>query len=65
MIIKSLIIVKVTLLAPKAAGYAFSPAILEDIIVCACIEGKVYDIADINDLLFEYNAKPFAIKEDA
>lgn len=48
----------------KAAGYAFSPAILEDIIVCACIEEKVYDIADINSLLFEYNAKLFAVKED-
>jgi hypothetical protein len=49
----------------KAAGYAFSPAILEDIIVCACIEEKVYDIADVNGLLAEYNAKPFASKEDA
>jgi hypothetical protein len=49
----------------KAAGYAFSPAILEDIIVCACIEEKVYDIDDINSLLSEYSAKPFAIKEDA
>ncbi len=49
----------------KAAGYAFSPAILEDIIVCACIEEKVYDIAEINGLLSEYDAKPFAPKEDA
>lgn len=49
----------------KAAGYAFSPAILEDIIVCACIEEKVYDIDDINSLLSEYNAKPFAVKEGA
>lgn len=49
----------------KAAGYAFSPAILEDIIVCACIEEKVYDIADVNSLLVEYNAKTFALKEDA
>ena len=49
----------------KAAGYAFSPAILEDIIVCACIEEKVYNIADVNSLLVEYNAKPFALKEDA
>lgn len=49
----------------KAAGYAFSPAILEDIIICACIEEKVYDIADVNSLLLEYNAKPFAVKEDA
>ena len=49
----------------KAAGYAFSPAILEDIIVCACIEEKVYDIDDINGLLMEYNAKPFTSKGDA
>ena len=48
----------------KAAGYAFSPAILEDIIVCACIEEKVYDIDDINGLLSEYDAKPFAPKEE-
>ena len=48
----------------KAAGYAFSPTILEDIIVCACIEEKVYDVAEINGLLSEYDAKPFAIKED-
>ena len=49
----------------KSAGYAFSPAILEDIIVCACIEGKVYDIADINSLLSEYGAKLFATREEA
>ncbi len=48
----------------KAAGYAFSSAILQDIIVCACIEEKVYDIDDINSLLFEYDAKPFATMED-
>lgn len=49
----------------KAAGYAFSPAILEDIIVCACIEERVYDIDDINSLLSEYGAKLFTSKEDA
>ena len=48
----------------KAAGYAFSPAILEDIIVCACIEERVYDIDDINSLLSEYGAKLFATRED-
>ncbi len=49
----------------KSAGYAFSPAILEDIIVCACIETKIYDITDVNSLLTEYSAKPFAPTEDA
>ena len=46
----------------KAAGYAFSSAILEDIIVCACIEEKVYDISEINSLLTEYDSKPFTPK---
>ena len=49
----------------KAAGFAFSPAILEDIIVCACIEAKIYDITDVNSLLTEYSAKLFAPTEDA
>ena len=48
----------------KSAGY-LSAAILEDIIVCACIEAKNYDITDINSLLTEYGGKPFAPKEDA
>ena len=49
----------------KSAGYAFSASILEDIIVCACIEAKIYDIDDVNSLLTEYGGKPFAPKEDA
>ncbi len=49
----------------KSAGYAFSASILEDIIVCACIEAKIYDITDVNSLLTEYGSKPFASKEDA
>ena len=49
----------------KSAGYAFSASILEDIIVCACIEAKIYDITDVNSLLTEYSAKLFAPTEDA
>ena len=49
----------------KSAGYAFSASILEDIIVCACIEAKIYNITDVNSLLTEYSAKPFAPTEDA
>ena len=49
----------------KSAGYAFSASILEDIIICACIEAKIYDITDVNSLLTEYGGKPFAPKEDA
>ena len=47
----------------KAAGFAFSPAILEDIIVCACISANVFDIGDVNELLAEYGCVPFAVKE--
>ena len=47
----------------KAAGFAFSPAILEDIIVCACISANVFDINDINSLLVEYGSTPFAAQE--
>ena len=32
----------------KAAGYAFAPAILDDIIVCACIGEKVFVSNDFN-----------------
>ena len=47
----------------KAAGFAFSPAILEDIIVCACISANVFDIDDVNALLAEYGSTPFATQE--
>ena len=45
----------------KAAGFAFSPAILEDIIVCACISASVFDVDDVNSLLAEYGSTPFAM----
>ena len=44
----------------KAAGFAFSPAILEDIIVCACISANVFNIDDVNSLLTSYGSTPFA-----
>ena len=47
----------------KAAGFAFSPAILEDIIVCACISANVFEIDDVNALLAEYGSSPFAVQE--
>jgi len=43
----------------------FSVSILEDIIVCTCIEAKIYDITDVNSVVVEYGGKPFAPKEDA
>ena len=49
----------------KAAGFAFSPAILEDIIVCACISANVFDIDDVNSLLTSYGSTPFAVQEGA
>ena len=47
----------------KAAGFAFSPAILEDIIVCACISASVFDINDVNAFLTSYGSVPFAMQE--
>ena len=47
----------------KAAGFAFSSAILEDIIVCACISANVFEIDDVNALLAEYGSTPFAVQE--
>ena len=48
----------------KAAGFAFSPAILEDIIVCACISANVFDIDDVTSLLTSYGCVPFAAQEE-
>ena len=47
----------------KAAGFAFSSAIFEDIIVCACISASVFDVDDVNSLLAEYGSTPFAAQE--
>ena len=47
----------------KAAGFAFSPAILDYIIVCACISANVFEINDVNALLAEYGSTPFAVQE--
>ena len=49
----------------KAAGFAFSPAILEDIIVCACISANVFDIDEINSLLASYGTTPFVAQGGA
>ncbi|MBQ3806967.1 MAG: hypothetical protein II840_03330 [Kiritimatiellae bacterium] len=48
----------------QAAGFAFSPAILEDIIVCACMSANVFDIDDVNSLLTSYGAKAFPSQSD-
>ena len=46
----------------KAAGFAFSPAILGDIIVCACISADIFDVDDVNSLLTLYGSTPFAVQ---
>ena len=48
----------------KAAGFAFSPAILEDIIVCACMASGIHEIDDVNGLLSDYGAKAFPSQTD-
>lgn len=44
----------------KAAGFAFSPAILEDMIFSACLEAKIYDLGTVNSILSVHGAKPFS-----
>ena len=48
----------------KAAGFSFSPAILEDIIVCACMASGIHEIDDVNGLLSDYGAKAFPSQTD-
>ena len=48
----------------KVAGFAFSPAILEDIIVCACMASGIHEIDDVNGLLSDYGAKAFPSQTD-
>ena len=49
----------------KAAGFAFSPVILEDIIVCACMASGIYEIDSVNGLLSDYGAKAFPFQADS
>jgi hypothetical protein len=37
------------------AGFTLSPATEFDIIISYCINNKIYDIYDINEVLFDYN----------
>lgn len=39
------------------AGFAFSPSIMQDVIVRWCIENRIYDIYEVNVLLFKYDQK--------
>lgn len=47
----------------KAAGFAFSMFILEDIIVEACIKAGIYDISRVNEILAAHGAKTFPAAE--
>lgn len=49
----------------KSAGFAFSPAMLEDIIICACIASGMYEIDGVNGLLSESGAKTFPSQADS
>ena len=39
----------------RLAGLALSPASLMDVIVGYCIENRIYDLFEVNALLFEYD----------
>ena len=39
----------------RSAGYAFSPANISDIIIEYCMEKGIYDVWEVNDILFRYD----------
>ena len=48
----------------RTAGFAFSMSILEDIIFGACIDAGIYDLARVNQILVNHQARPFPDPED-
>ena len=48
----------------KAAGFALSPALLEDMIFKACLECGIYDLGKISEILEAHGAKPFVPQEE-
>lgn len=47
-----------------AAGYAFSPSIREDMVLCACIHAGIYDLAQVNEILIAHQVRPFPEPEE-
>lgn len=43
------------------AGYAFSPSVLSDMITQYCIENSIYNIFEVNALLFRYEQPPLGV----
>ena len=39
----------------RSAGYAFSPASLSDLIIEYCLENEIYDVFEVNEILFKYD----------
>lgn len=48
----------------KAAGFALSPSILEDMIFTACLTAQIFDLDRVNAVMCAHDVKPFAGAED-
>ena len=48
----------------RAAGFALSSSIREDMVFNACIEAGIYDLARVNQILVNHQARPFPETEE-
>lgn len=48
----------------RAAGFALSSSIREDMVFNACIEAGIYDLACVNQILVNHQARPFPETEE-
>ncbi len=42
----------------KTSGYTLSPSSVRDLIIENCIESKIYNLIDVNNLLYDYGQEP-------